>query len=94
MSEYPLYRLHRYDDPHEHFVVDVVLAAVDFDAPSYDPEDSWTHTVKSKTLSITRTREAAESVLRLQGIDAYQDWTQPGGWDSPMVALPYRSADE
>ena len=83
----PLYRLHhqRIDDMLvDGFMVDVVTAEVDFDCPSYDPDDSWTHTVKSHEVAHVTTREAASAVLRLV-CDRYQDWTQPGGWNAPMA---------
>jgi hypothetical protein len=91
---HPFYRLFHYAAPRPHWCADVVLAAVDFDEPSYDPEDSWTHTVKSKTLCVTSTREASEAVLRLTGAEEYQDWSQPGGWDAPWVALHKRPGNE
>lgn len=85
--KHPYYRL--FQDP-DGFRIDVVLAAVDFDDPSYDPEDSWTHTVKSKEIADVKTREAADAVLRLV-CSEYMAWG-PLGWDSPMVTLPSSDA--
>ncbi len=82
-DRYPFYRLFQYPSG---FRVDVVLASVDFDEPSYDPDDRWTHAIKSKEIAHVKTKEAADAVLRLVCTE-YMAWG-PRGWDSPMVTLP------
>ncbi len=92
-SKYPLFRLHHRSPVGQNgeygYSVDVVLADVDTEAPGYDPEDSWTHSVKAKELAFTTSRASALAVLRLHDACFFQDWTKrpSKGWNEPLTLL-------
>jgi len=87
----PLYRI--LGGGREGFYVERVDAWVDTEAKGYDPEDSWTHSLKSKLLAVVKTRESALAVLRLHGATEYHDNAAKGWhWDAPLTPMPETTA--
>jgi hypothetical protein len=83
-DKYPFYRLF---NEGQKWWVDEVVAPVDTECPHYDPEDSWTHTVKCRRIAVTNGIDGAFAALRLVGAEYYQDWTTNKGWSSPFVRV-------